>query len=454
MKVRFRAVPLAALTAALLTVAVAVPAEASAPEDALWMAQETSPRYGNGYPDAMGLDPRTGRIHVAGYALRGNEFENYDYVTVSYDSQGARIRTRTSSIANTPDFLQDVAVDPSSGSYFVTGYCCNVVKAHTVAYGRSGNVLWDVIYEDPTQIGSYGYSVAVDPVRDRVYLGVRGSGSPDKATVVALSKATGEQLWTSSVDFDYGSLPTGLGWPQVAVHPGTGTVVLSTQNLGALGSIDIEAAAFDSSGQSLWNSRYDGPRSEDDGSEDVIIVGDTIYVVGNSDRDIATVTYDLDGNQKWAATYGLASRTDFGADIAVDPVTGAVLVTGRTYLQGGGRRGDPTVLTLAYDSLGGQLWTALSEVGSGVAVAVDATRGVAYVAGDTRQEWTTIAYAIADGTVLRTDILDEPTANLRGAPADIAVDSRNGNVYLTGNYPSPNDVQVITFTTLGYPPAG
>ncbi|MGI8692659.1 MAG: hypothetical protein ACR2JK_07135, partial [Geodermatophilaceae bacterium] len=73
---------------------------------------------------------------------------------------------------------------------------------------------------------------------------------------------------------------------------------------------------------------------------------------------------------------------------------------------------------------------------------------------DTRQEWTTIAYAIADGTVLRTDILDEPTANLRGAPADIAVDSRNGNVYLTGNYPSPNDVQVITFTTLGYPPAG
>lgn len=143
MRVLLRAVPLSALTAALLIVPVAVPAHASQPGDALWIAQETDPRYGNGSPAAMGLDPRTGRIHVAGSALRADEFPDDDYVTVSYDSQGARIRTRISSVGDVDsDFLQDVAVDPRTGSYFVTGYGGNdPPKTHTVAYGRSGNVL-------------------------------------------------------------------------------------------------------------------------------------------------------------------------------------------------------------------------------------------------------------------------------------------------------------------------
>lgn len=272
------------------------------------------------------------------------------------------------------------------------------------------------------------------------------------ATVVALSMAAGEQLWTRSIDYSYGS-PRDLGVPQLAVHPGTGTAVLSTQNAGS-GSIDIALAAFDSAGQTLWNSRYDGPRAENDGSGDVVIVNDTVYVVGRSDRDIATLAYDLDGNLEWAATYGRETRTDFEADIAVDPATGVVLVTGLTFLEGGGRNGDPTAITLAYDASGEQLWTALSEVGRGVAVAVDSGRGIAYVAADTEEEWTTTAYGIVDGAVLRTDILEEPKVNPYGAPADIAVDSGTGNVFVTGSYPNPAVRKVLTYTTVAYPPAG
>ncbi len=452
MRIRFLAAPLAALIA----VAVAAPAEAQAPDGALWMVQQTDPRYGNAYPAAIGLDVGSSRIHVGGYALRSGALDNFDYVTASYDSSGMPIRTRASSVSMNRDLLRDVAVDQSSGAYFVTGQCCGRAQAHTVAYSRSGNVLWDTFYSDPTQDGDSGHSVAVDSGRDRVYVGVRGrdNGSSDKTTVVALSTATGEQLWTRSVNFSYGSLLRGLGLPQVAVHPGTGTVVLSTQNLGTLGSIDIEVAAFDSSGQTLWNSRYDGPRAEDDGSEDVIIVNDMIYIVGNSDRDIATLAYDLDGNLEWAATYGQETRTDIGADIAADPMTGAVLVTGLTFLEGGGRTGDPTAITLAYDATGGPLWAALSEEGGGVAIAVDSGRGIAYVAADAVHEWTTTAYGIVDGAVLRTDILDEPRANPRGAPADIAVDPRNGNAYVTGSYPSQTDRGIVTYTTVAYPPAG
>jgi hypothetical protein len=97
---------------------------------------------------------------------------------------------------------------------------------------------------------------------------------------------------------------------------------------------DYATVKYDNDGNQTWAARYDGPA----GGEDVptalaVDASGNAYVTGRSDAlgtayDYATIKYDSGGNQVWVARYdGPGHIYDKASDITVDNA-GNVYVTG------------------------------------------------------------------------------------------------------------------------------
>jgi len=166
------------------------------------------------------------------------------------------------------------------------------------------------------------------------------------------------------------------------------------------------ASASTSPGTRLWSAQFHGlgrfsqPQAmapSPDGAA-VFITGFTT-VRSNHDR-YATVGYNaLTGAKLWRSIFhrGPALSNSIGQDVAVNPDSSKVFVTGST--PGG-------IGTVAYDAAtGAKLWvvvTAAGEAGSDLAVSPDG--GTLYVTGfgPGRLSYVTLAYSTASGALLWT----------------------------------------------------
>ena len=98
---------------------------------------------------------------------------------------------------------------------------------------------------------------------------------------------------------------------------------------------DYLVVKYDASGQQQWVARYDGPAyGEDRVSAMAVDSMGNVFVTGQSTSftrsDFATVKYNPDGIEQWAARYdGPAHGSDIASDLAVDR-SGNVYVTGRS----------------------------------------------------------------------------------------------------------------------------
>ncbi|MBA3726190.1 MAG: SBBP repeat-containing protein, partial [Armatimonadetes bacterium] len=156
---------------------------------------------------------------------------------------------------------------------------------------------------------------------------------------------------------------------------------------------------YDSNGNQLWAARYNGPGSRWDEARALAVDGaGNVYVTGYSwsdatREDYATIKYDSNGNQLWVARYnGPWNDYDAAYALAVDGV-GNVYVTGGSY--GVGTATD--YATIKYDSNGNQLWVARyngpgNDIDAAYALAVDGAGNV-YVTGGSQGARTDYDYA-------------------------------------------------------------
>lgn len=375
----------------------------------LWTARYNGPENRHDYPFAIAIDSSRNV-----YATGGS---NGDFATVAYDSLGNElwVARYNGPEKNSQDDAYDIAVG-SSGNIYVggtswgngTGYDLAVV-----AYDSSGNELWVRRYNGPEGGNDACYGIEVDSSENVYVAGHIYTTKTDCDYAILAYDRLGKELWAVT----YNSPGNGSDRTRAIATDPNGIIYVSGTSDG-----DYVTVAYDSSGNELWVAKYNGPGNGHD--EPVDIVGDSsgnVYVTGNSfgngtHDDYATVAYDSLGNELWVTRYnGPGNHDDLIYGIALDP-SGNIYVTG--WSDGGVSGTD--YATVAYDSLGNELWVARYDETRGdraFAIGTDSSGNV-YVTGDTYCKETsydiiTIKYSQELINIQSTIDIDPDTLNLK-----------------------------------------
>jgi hypothetical protein len=257
------------------------------------------------------------------------------------------------------------------------------------------------------------------------------------------------------------------GWGQAIAVDSSGNIYVTGYIHDIRTHSDYLTLAYDSLGNQLWEARYNGPGNWTDWAHAIAIdeISGNIIVTGRSwgngtSEDYTTIAYSTKGTELWVARYnGPVDWYDTACDITVD-TSGNVYVTGTSQSGAphqGGTCEDYT--TVAYDSKGHELWVARYN-GPGnrddraQAIAVDLNDNIFVTGLSSRHKWVDHDYATikydSNGTELWVKRYGFRN-NKDDAAYDVAVDSL-GNIYVTGssyNKSTGHDYATIAYDTHG-----
>ena len=277
-----------------------------------------------------------------------------------------------------------------------------------------------------------GYSRASQMVVDgtgSVYVTGRSRGEEDNIDYATVKyDSDGNELWVARYDGPAGGADLAYSIGLDAL----GNVYVTGESDGIGTDRDMATVKYDPDGNELWVARYVGPAGIDaalalavSGAGDVYVTGPSIGA--GTSEDYVTIRYDTDGNELWVARYdGPASGNDGSRAIGLD-AAGHANVTGTS--EGIGT--DFDAATIQYDADGNELWVAryvAASFDAGEALAMDSA-GHVYVAGQSSSDYLTIEYD-PDGNQLWAALYGvEP--GIWDHAEDVAVDG-DGNVCVTG----------------------
>jgi uncharacterized delta-60 repeat protein len=238
----------------------------------------------------------------------------------------------------------------------------------------------------------------------------------------------------------------------------SGYVLVTGSSWGSGTSYDYLTIMYSPYGESLWVARYDGSAHGSDEARAIVTNSNRVIVTGGSAgsnlwTDILTISYNTDGGEQWTSLYnGPSDGNDFGLAITKDNI-GNIYVTG--YESGIGTGWD--LATVKYNSSGVQQWVGkYSTSDEDYAIGIVASESDIYVTGNSGNPYTftwdyvTIRYNATTGDTVWTRRYNGP-ANEHDEVRAIALDS-DGNICVTGG--SANIGSGADFTTIKYSPDG
>ena len=247
----------------------------------------------------------------------------------------------------------DIDLDSSDNVYIAGGKTdYSVIKLFP-----GGDTAWVRRYNGPGDDDDGAEAIALDCFGDIYVTGCsRGSGTGiDIATLKY--DPYGNQLWVKRY-FSSDSL-----WDKaIALTTDCfGNVYVTGASAQAHDSpynFDFVTIKYDSLGNELWVSKYNGSGDADDYAQDIVSDDSgNIYVTGysfgsSSYNDYATIKYDSSGNELWVKRYnGLGNLSDWAWSIAIDDL-GNIYVSGESW----GISTQSDIVTIKYDSQGNELW--------------------------------------------------------------------------------------------------
>jgi len=193
-----------------------------------WVKRYNGPGHNTDDPHSVAVSPDGKTVYVTGQSW-GGQAPAWDYATVAYSAAtGAQQWVkRYNGPGNAYDLASSVAVSPNSGTVYVTGQSAGAgtgADYATIAYGAAtGAQQWIARYNDTGNGADIATSLAVNPASGTVYVtgtSFAPSGLYDYATVAYT--ATGARQWAER--------PVGsVQYPSsVAVSPATGGTVFVT----------------------------------------------------------------------------------------------------------------------------------------------------------------------------------------------------------------------------------
>jgi uncharacterized delta-60 repeat protein len=253
---------------------------------------------------------------------------------------------------------------------------------------------------------------------------------------------------------------TDLGGGPMAMAVAADGSVYVAAGVGFAEGSDYGVAKFDRDGHRLWAATYDGAGGAYDVATDIAIDHEgNAYVTGwswgnNSSFDAATIKYDLNGNQLWAARFnGPDNLEDVGHAIAVDTNGNVIVALSSTSVPH-----NVNFITVCYSATGTQKWATVydgpaNSFDQPVDLAVDSTGGV-YVTGVStlnglNTDFATLKYN-TNGLQVWAARYNGP-ANIEDSPVRLGLDGA-GNVYVGGWSLASNGVP--DYALVKYTPGG
>ncbi len=399
-----------------------------------WVARYDGPISSEDVAYSMVIDEYA-NVYVTGWS---NDLHSLniarDCATIKYDTYGNELWVVRYSYpgGDWEDWCYDIVLDPF-GNVCVTGAVQSAYKIGTIKYDGNGNVIWENIHEPP-YLDNHGTDIDVDaygniyvaafcvspeaeyrlikyndfgniiwersysppyiefPVlaidnQDNVFIaGASWRNYPSAEYIVIKYNETGTELWRKF----YNGSADSINFINAVVVDDSGNVYVTGQSMGMDSGYDYATIKYDTNGNQLWVSRYDGPNSGHD-EANAITVDDlgNIYVTGISEGDYMTVKYDSNGSEQWVVRYdGPENGSDKANDIALDNLEN-VYITGIS-------EGD--FATIKYDPNGVEQWVERYDgPGNGsdeaYSIALDSSNNV-YVAGKSMGSGTDYDFAI------------------------------------------------------------
>jgi uncharacterized delta-60 repeat protein len=441
-------------------------------------ADEAGPSAGPDYNFGWGLVNARRAAQVMSYdALNGANFDmqeltlsqgqTINFVVVSDGAQPLRATIAWTDPAGTPPaaslnptarmLVNDLDLRIIGGATTYTPWILNPTTpgvAATTGDNIRDNVEQVLIQSPPA--GTYTIRIT--------HKGTLAGGPQNVALVVSGASTTGAANWTRTYngvgnvnDFANATFVDARGNVYVTGYSGNGSPTFN----------DYTTVKYDSAGTQLWIAHYNGPGNSTDRANAIAVdQAGNVYVTGTSwasgsRYDYATIKYDANGNQLWAARYDanvnhFKYTDDEATAIAVD-ANGNVYVTGWSYNDSPYR--DEDYVTIKYDANGNQLWLGRWTSNNGTdiarALAVDSAGNV-YVTGfSTTADLSTIDYTTikynSSGSQQWAVQYNGPGNGFDDAKA-LAVDT-SGNVYVTGasygGAASGNDYATLMYNSSG-----
>jgi hypothetical protein len=257
----------------------------------------------------------------------------------------------------------------------------------------------------------HGAVVRTSPSGDRVYVTGKSDGKPSPQTdlVTIAYTSAGKRLWVNRYTADWSAEPQDM----VVSADGTRIYVAANAYTTSTEGSDYLTIAYSSTGTRLWAKHYDDPSHKDDQATGIAVRpdGSAVYVTGfgfgrrttscgfgseYDATDAVTVAYSKAGVRTWVGRYdNTAHSNDGGADVAVDPSTGEVIVAGYTRATCVSE-----VLMLAYRPDGTRHWAHVDDAGATfgeypIGLGVDGADGTIFVAGGRDVSRDDIVFLIA-----------------------------------------------------------
>ena len=349
--------------------------------DELWVA-----RFYGGAGSAKAVDmavDSSGNTYVTGYAQISVYEARTDVVTVKYDTNGSELWAQRSG-ASRMNAASALTVDALENVYVTGLYHANdgsgIEAIATLKYDASGGEQWIQYYDYPDRVDR-GVDIEVDAEGNVYVAGISRVNNDDYVTIKYDKEGT--ELWVSRYDDNAAEdkvTKLALDNENNVYVTGASYTYSASPDKGAYVTIK-----YDASGKELWVARYETYQAG--GSERpvglAVNASGDVYVAGmigvfytETEPDYATIKYDKNGNELWAARYD-NGYTDSPSALDID-AEGGVYVTGRSNTES-----NADYATVKYDSDGNRIWVVRYDRGESdlaKAISVDSLGNI-YVTG-------------------------------------------------------------------------
>lgn len=225
---------------------------------------------------------------------------------------------------------------------------------YTAKYNSSGNIIWETAYNGEGSGNDIAYSIAVDNSGNVFVAGEsRGTGTFNDMVLLKYDNA-GSLMWARR----YNGSANNMDIARRVVVDASGNATITGISSETPSSLDIVTIKYNSLGDVIWLSRYNGPSNSNDMVDDMksdnsgnIFISGSTFESGNI-NDFILIKYSSSGDELWVRKYnGPANGNDNLTSLATD-ITGNVIITGSSVGTGTGI----DIATLKYSSSGDQIW--------------------------------------------------------------------------------------------------